>query len=843
MRRYLWLLLAFVLGINTAFAQLQPPFRKRWETPTTEQLQNIVLSGNQLYYGTRNAYGALDLATGKRLWEKAAPAETFGVNVTFHEGTLYVSVGQRGLLACDPATGATRWSVPGSYYGIAPLVRGERVLVPLKEGFLSAIHTRTHKPLWTRNLWRPGVPHRKSGMHGPLSLALRDPQSVLVGTYDNELFCLDIATGKPRWHRSFPVQRNGVNHFGITTGTRLYVCHDAVIEALDPQTGHSLWHFSDPEDQRSFTQAVLLPQDRLAVTTTSGTLYVLDARLGKKQWAQRVGTSSLPNLSLPRLQGQQIVFGADRTLAAFDFNGKRLWQCPPFAVGSNLTLLPQTADFIVMSWTSLARFERGGLPTDPTQRRALAQLLVAKLDTLSEDEQLTLDQLGDVAGELLLSIVRTRLERYRAKPQDHSLDALRTALERFVPVMRPEDTAALLALLDKTSNEPGEQNSRRALFNALVDEKAHSDPALLLPLALSTIRQGEREENGGFDAALHYVTHSTHPDAIAFLHTQLTTPNSDPTVRNEAYLSLVRTGGPAYVPDVLAARKTERQRTSLTRRFRLVSVPPRVLTEKESDDNRGNARVLATAKNSKGQLWALLSFYAIGLDDTLWVARWSEGKWEELTFTGMQQQRQPRIPQNWLARFTSAPALQRLRADSDGDGLTDVLEPCLGTNPHNPDSDSDGLRDDVDKNPLAAPRPLSDGEKVLSAAVEAFCHQGGLQGIRLIHLPPGIRPLEFSGPSGTIISLPNNTTSRKKALADALFQDTISFRPPRYDFDGAALRNEKTTNVILWNANKTEAKLQLISTFTSRSGAGFELRLKKFGNEWIVLDIEMSWIT
>lgn len=57
--------------------------------------------------------------------------------------------------------------------------------------------------------------------------------------------------------------------------------------------------------------------------------------------------------------------------------------------------------------------------------------------------------------------------------------------------------------------------------------------------------------------------------------------------------------------------------------------------------------------------------------------------------------------------------------DSDHDSLTDLMERRLGTDPHNPDTDGDGLKDGVDKNPLAAPRRLSEVEQILAAAFEA----------------------------------------------------------------------------------------------------------------------------
>jgi hypothetical protein len=78
-------------------------------------------------------------------------------------------------------------------------------------------------------------------------------------------------------------------------------------------------------------------------------------------------------------------------------------------------------------------------------------------------------------------------------------------------------------------------------------------------------------------------------------------------------------------------------------------------------------------------------------------------------------------------------SLDEIERDSDGDGLTDILEEKLGTNPNDPDTDHDGLRDDVDPIPQASrtAHPVADSEVVqmtLHAVFgydEAAIHTGG----------------------------------------------------------------------------------------------------------------------
>lgn len=62
--------------------------------------------------------------------------------------------------------------------------------------------------------------------------------------------------------------------------------------------------------------------------------------------------------------------------------------------------------------------------------------------------------------------------------------------------------------------------------------------------------------------------------------------------------------------------------------------------------------------------------------------------------------------------------LADLRRDSDGDGLTDLEEARLATDPANPDSDHDGLTDAKDPAPLGADRPATPEDEVRQMAFE-----------------------------------------------------------------------------------------------------------------------------
>jgi hypothetical protein len=88
-----------------------------------------------------------------------------------------------------------------------------------------------------------------------------------------------------------------------------------------------------------------------------------------------------------------------------------------------------------------------------------------------------------------------------------------------------------------------------------------------------------------------------------------------------------------------------------------------------------------------------------------WVTCSLDGvTWEKPLYTGM---RDPRLPDV---------ALAELQRDSDADGLTDLLEARLLTNPRDADTDRDGIADETDMNPrIARGTAASDEGRVIEA--------------------------------------------------------------------------------------------------------------------------------
>jgi hypothetical protein len=130
-------------------------------------------------------------------------------------------------------------------------------------------------------------------------------------------------------------------------------------------------------------------------------------------------------------------------------------------------------------------------------------------------------------------------------------------------------------------------------------------------------------------------------------------------------------------------------------------------------------------------------------------------------------------------------ALDDIERDSDGDGWTDVEEGRIGTNPHAPDSDDDGVPDGRDVCPLwplPAATAFDDNEAILQRAVfAAFALTGSRQMLYVTPATPRVHVRGYGGPIIFDRPLPSSGSSggvyvswriRERSAADAVVEVT-----------------------------------------------------------------------
>jgi Bacterial TSP3 repeat len=438
------------------------------------------------------------------------------------------------------------------------------------------------------------------------------------------------------------------------------------------------------------------------------------------------------------------------------------------------------------------------------ERHALARQLLAQLGTLNEAERKTLIRLGPITQVEVIPFIKQYLALYKAREPHRAL-------------------SEAIHLLDRV-RKPGRLMEYKEL--------------LLQPGFL---------ENSNCAAEL---ASSRQPEVLAFLKAALANPKAPATLRRLAFLSLANTGGAAMVPTILAVRNKERQRRisgSFPERLQLDTLPHRVLSEDEAW--RYYTHVIALEKDG-----ALLTTGELGNADDLWVARWDGARWSDLRFTGESlvpwngpSRKEPkppaiRYPLDWYTRFVGNEALTK---DADHDGLTDVMEKRLGTDPQRADSDGDGLTDSEERNPLARPRPpVTDEEKIMVASFEAlYAFDSHDAWPCVIRLPKGMRPMEFFGLNGRLFALPKAATGTPLTSGIGKGTAQYNFFLPEFDFAGKKLPREKRKNRVLWNATRTEAKISLNRYYGMLNAQGYDVRLRKFGAEWVVIGLESTWVS
>jgi hypothetical protein len=248
------------------------------------------------------------------------------------------------------------------------------------------------------------------------------------------------------------------------------------------------------------------------------------------------------------------------------------------------------------------------------------------------------------------------------------------------------------------------------------------------------------------------------------------------------------------------------------------------------------AKLLAKQVDNKGITHGLIVSRAAGGQNDLWTAIFNGEHWVNPLFTSSTEKEQ--VEANWVARYAYNP---HISIDSDNDGWQDLVEKRLGTDPKKVDTDGDGLKDSEDKNPLTAPRKLAEKEKVIAAAFQArFQFEGGRDAVCLVELPKGMEPFELIGWNWIIIT---EKAGVKPPLESFIGKGigTVSFGPPSRDPKGNRIK--EGPNTMVWNKDHTEVVLQLITHFGGTDGTGYDILLKKFGDEWVVIGMDMAWIS
>lgn len=306
---------------------------------------------------------ALDLETGAVIWESKLGG-IINESPALAGDMVYVGLINGLLMGIDRATGERQWTfrTGGPIFG-APTVKDGLVYVGNGNGIFNAVDAITGKKIWDLNvdLWISSSP------------AISDDGIVVFGARDGNIYFLDAKSGKSRLR--FRVV-SGVESSPVVVGNRVYInADDGRLYALDLDERRRLldrqflrvrnqlfvWDIlKKPPSQRGFIWSSVLSRRGnvfatpavapgiIYVVASDGRLVALDLETQEKLWTF-AGTRQLS--TSPTIIGDTVFVGSrDGTVYSLDaLTGEERWSWQAFPNSSITTSAVVAGDALLIT--------------------------------------------------------------------------------------------------------------------------------------------------------------------------------------------------------------------------------------------------------------------------------------------------------------------------------------------------------------------------------------------------------------------------------------------------------------------------------------------------------------
>lgn len=798
---------------------LQPPFVRVWTHPTPESCRVLEVANGKVWFASKSKIGLLDAQTGKAIWEVSP--DKWIHPAAIDSGHIY-AVGQSNdrstLMVVDRQTGKHRPIFVSKVTIGAIEGDGKRVFALVAPAVLVAFDAATGRKLWTRD-FAPGQKARGVSLCSLLATG----KFVHVGT-ESMRASVDAVTGKIRWSVK---EQYGYDR-PTPLGNDILARGGKGLQRQDLATGKVKWNKAYGFEGFGIAGNVLIGED-------DATIKGVDLANGDLLWSLGGGEEGFRVNMDERLNvgDANTVWISSDKLRAIDKKGEEKWAVkPPFRAS------PVYADANLLICEDDGRilgYRTGNLPALPTEeedRKALALALVRDYELSDEAERSRLVDLRHHAFKPMLAKFVGWATEYRKESESKSGEGtyklyslITDSAELLQNMFEPEFTSDVVAAL----NTMGPKETWATILENILQKKG--DPALFIPTLVKKLKSGSSTGNMWESTTIGVVASSSHPDAVAFMLASLKDPKANEDVRQEAFRHLAGTGGEPGIAAVLAARPKPGPRKPWVELIDFAKPTGRAKPDMKTD--------------AKGRTWMRFTSGALGNhSDQFMVEKTRQGYGKPL-FLGFYTERTfsaeaPKtfrgvaidklIAGEWVKLFADDP---EIRKDSDGDGLTDLAEQRLATDPNNKDMDGDGLADSVDPCPNAAPRALGDKEKVVAACVEArfFAEDWGSPAVIAAE---GMAPFELYGYPRTLIW----STETGRAGLSAVYgggMNTISFHSPD--------ENSRDPNFIKFSEGGKSARTMISRYSGGLNGDGTEVWLKKIGDEWFVVDMRLRYVS
>ncbi len=645
---------------------------------------------------------------------------------------------------------------------------------------------------------------------------------VYVGLDGLGEFGLSKQQGKILWHH--PARYAGL-HRPLVLGGDVITEGDKC-RRIALRTGDTRWKTEQELDDCVLATGVI-------IGASAKEIQGRDVATGKLLWKLPLadaGTSYMHmEEQLPVSDGESVWLDRNPVVCVTKGGRERWHRSQPFTGGA---VYADSRLVVTTDSTRLLAYTTGALPPLPVtepEKQALAQRLTSQYEILDDSERKQLLKLTPYAFPLLLARYVEWAKAFDTDRQDKGGMALYTLLTDVPPLLlatcRKEDTDTIVSAWSKMGEKSGWRNTLESIL------MAKGEPSGYIPVLIQSLRRLPADAREG-SSALTAVSHSTHPDAVAFMLEALHDPKAAPAWRKEAFVHLADTGGEEGIRAVRAARHSRAPVKPWFDRINLAKL--------------GKRAILGTKTDSRGRTWILFQDGVLGNYSDLFIVQKDGARWKRPLFTGVWtaatfHHPAPKtfrgiplarlIATEWIKIFPDDPTIHR---DTDGDGLTDLVEARLGTNPNKADTDGDGLSDLVDPCPNAAPRSPDDAEKIVAACIEARFFEEN-RGVPAILSAPGVKPFEVYGYNPVVLwEAPGHKIPMGELYGGGV--NIISFNYP----DNA---EAKDTAFIRYDRDKKIAHTLIRRYSGGLNGDGIEVTLRKIGDEWFVIELQMRYIS
>lgn len=783
--------LLFLSGVGSLAAPaeapwkpIHPPFRRLWAVPFKHPVGYVTYSASSVFAVDGDDVVAVSRGSGRLLWRAPFPHSRFGPSLDLDTHWLYVVSEGTTLFALDCDSGQQLWSRKLSVGG-PPIGTGgdDQIFLGDRPGELTSLNGKTGALVWQTRI-DPDV------KKGKLSCAPLVAGGFLYAATDQGIICLSTATGETRWKSPVPSHAGSPQGIAINDDRVFCTTFRGDLLAFSCLDGKPLWEFES--DEFAEGRPVVADQ-QVFFSVEAGSLYCVDAASGKLRWERALAEGSTDPLNSSDVStGAATFIGDEHTMLAMVQCNSRIFA---FALDGSPLWCWDAPGYLSGIFSDGLLLGAGGL-----QRWVMCP--------------------GPSPGP----------ESYRPIHQPQPKEPPHPPIDHFLH---------LLFAAVHSGHQPDETTMSWIVDSG--DERA-------LPYILAVIRKGKRHPQ--YYHALDFLEHSSDPRVVSLLMEAMRSPNAEYGLRLTARMALPRVGGAEGLALVLAnvdkggPRPSWEQALALDRLSTHVSRnPPPIPGEALS-----KRRLLATHRGKDGVLWGLLECGVLGSRGDLWIIRHDGKRWTHPQFTGATYavpvlgkpeprrfyglSRHEMLAGGWVEKLIGNPELDR---DSDGDGLTDLMEARLGTDPHHPDTDGDGIPDGKDRNPLASAVAESPGEKIVAAVANYELRVDGETGaVCVIHVPRGLRPCNVTAGRGLVLHEPYDA----HLPLDDRYGEGVGFLsvslPEPYVTPGGR-RKIRNADLAKLPPNLDDANVDIWWGYGLLGGFGSHLHLHRYGEHWLVV--------